>query len=57
MIDDGGKQDEYLDLNRAINGWNSLGTYHFDTDTVRVTLTDECQVNPVTADAVKFVKR
>ncbi|MBQ4278537.1 MAG: xanthan lyase [Rikenellaceae bacterium] len=57
VIDDGGKQDEYLDLNRAINGWNSLGTYHFDTDTVRVTLTDECQVNPVTADAVKFVKR
>ncbi len=57
-IDDGEVvHEEYLELRRASDGWNSMGTYLFDTDTVQVTLFSETEVNTVTADAIKFVKR
>ena len=33
------------------------GAYYFSPDTVRITLTNECKLRSVTADAVKIVKR
>lgn len=50
-------EDAYLNLRRADNGWEQLGVYFLSTDTLRVTLTNECRARSVTADAVKIVKR
>lgn len=54
---DGEKEDAYIDLKKANVGWEPIGTYYFSADTVRITLTDECKLRSVTADAVKIVKR
>lgn len=54
---DGGAEDAYINLRKANEGWEQLGSYYFDSDTVRVVLTDECKLRSVTADAVKIVKR
>ena len=50
-------EDAYINLRKANEGWEQLGTYYFSADTVRVVLTDECRLRSVTADAVKIVKR
>ena len=50
-------EDAYVNLRKANEGWEQLGSYYFDSDTVRVVLTDECKLRSVTADAVKIVKR
>lgn len=50
-------EDAYINLRRANDGWEQLGVYFFDTDTVDVILTNECKLRSVSADAVKFVKR
>ncbi len=50
-------EDAYINLRKANEGWEQVGTYFFSPDTVRVTLTDECKLRAVTADAVKIVKR
>lgn len=50
-------EDTYLDLKRANEGWEQMGVYYFSSDTIRVTLTNECRLRSVTADAVKIVKR
>ena len=50
-------EDAYINLRRANDGWEQLGVYFFDTDTVDVVLTNECKLRSVTADAVKLVKR
>lgn len=54
---DGEVEDAYINLRKANEGWEQVGTYFFSPDTVRVTLTDECKLRAVTADAVKIVKR
>jgi len=50
-------EDAYLNMRRANNGWEQLGVYYLTSDTLRVTLTNECRSRSVTADAVKIVKR
>lgn len=50
-------EDAYIDLRKANEGWEQIGTYFFSQDTVRIVLTDECKLRSVTADAVKLVKR
>ena len=50
-------EDAYIDLRKANEGWEPIGTYYFSSDTVRVVLTNECKLRSVTADAVKIVKR
>ena len=50
-------EDAYINLGHANNGWEHLGSYYFGSDTVRVTLTNECKLRLVTADAVKIVKK
>lgn len=54
---DGTKEETLLNLRRAEDGWQELGSYTFYTDTVDVVLTNKTKLNIVTADAVKFVKR
>lgn len=50
-------EDAYINLRKANEGWEQLGSYYFDTDTIQVVLSDECELRTVTADAVKIVKR
>ncbi|MDD3037542.1 xanthan lyase [Bacteroides sp.] len=56
MYDDG-VEDAYIDMRKANEGWEQVGTYFINSDTIRVVLTDECKLRTVTADAVKIVKR
>lgn len=50
-------EDAYIDLRKANEGWEQIGTYFLDAGTIRVVLTNECKLRTVTADAVKIVKR
>ncbi|MDD4823290.1 MAG: xanthan lyase [Bacteroidales bacterium] len=54
---DGTKEETLLDLRRADDGWQELGSYTFYCDTVDVVLSNKTKLSTVTADAVKFVKR
>ncbi|MBQ8867954.1 MAG: xanthan lyase [Bacteroidaceae bacterium] len=54
--------DEYeekaeLNMRRADDGWNLVGTYGLTGDTLIVRLTDESELRMITADAVKLVKK
>jgi len=46
-----------VSIERAEEGWELLGTYFFGGDTVRITLSNECRLRLVTADAVKIVRK
>ena len=46
-----------LNMRRADEGWNMLGTFRFEADTVRIRLNNKSGVSVVVADAVKLVKR
>lgn len=54
---DNEEEEAYIDLQKASEGWEQLGVYFFSSDTVGITLTNECKLRSVTADAVKIVKR
>jgi len=49
--------DIRVNIARAEDGWELLGTYYFSGDTARITLTNESRLRLVTADAVKIVRR
>ena len=46
-----------VNMRRADEGWNSLGSYRFEGDTVNIRLNNKSGVNVVVADAVKLIKR
>ncbi len=46
-----------LNMWRAEEGWNLLGSFRFEADTVRVKLNNKTGVRVIVADAVKLVKR
>ena len=46
-----------MNMRRADEGWNMLGTFRFEADTVRITLNNKSGVNVIVADAVRLVKR
>lgn len=50
-------EDAYINLKKANEGWEQIGTYFFSSDTICIVLTNECKLRTVTADAVKIVKR
>jgi hypothetical protein len=54
---DGGEEKAYINIRNIEEGWNLLGTYFFNGDTVEVVLSNEFKSRLVTADAVKVVKR
>jgi len=54
---DDGVDDLVLELDVAEEGWNYLGTYRFSAGDNRIELADKNEIGPVTADAVKWVKR
>ena len=46
-----------INMWRADEGWNLLGSFRFEADTVKVTLNNKSGINVIVADAVKLVKR
>jgi hypothetical protein len=50
-------EDTYIRINKSSAIWEQLGVYYFASDTVSVTLSNECKHQSVTADAVKIVRR
>lgn len=57
ILYDNEAEDAFINLRKAEDGWEQLGVYYFDTDTVKVVLTNDSKLRSVSADAVKFVKR
>ena len=55
---DDGADKAFINLRRASEGWNRVGTYLFTDDTIQVVLSNRVtNVRMVTADAVKIVRR
>jgi len=52
-----GKEEVVIDLKTADDGWNSLGSFYFSGDTVKVELGNKSTAPVVVADAVKLVKQ
>jgi hypothetical protein len=51
------KEEVLIDLKTVENGWNSLGSFYFSGDTVKVELGNKTSAQVVVADAIKLVKR
>lgn len=55
---DGEEEDAYIHLRGRSNGWEQLGTYFFNQDTIEIELKNNASgLRSITADAVKLVKR
>jgi len=52
-----GSDNVTVDLKDAEDGWNSLGTYNFSGDSVKVVLSNKSTGDVVVADAIKLVKQ
>ena len=46
-----------MNMWRADEGWNLLGTFRFEADTVKITLNNKSGIRVIVADAVRLVKR
>ncbi len=46
-----------FNLSKAEFGWNYLGSWYFNAAGAKVTLSDDCEMGTVYADAVKWVKQ
>ncbi len=53
---EGNEEVEFV-LNSPEDGWNRLGSFHFPSDTVSITLSNQTSGDRVIADAVKWVWR
>jgi ABC-type transport system involved in multi-copper enzyme maturation permease subunit len=51
------KEDIVIDLKSSEDGWNSLGSFYFSGDTVKVELGNKSAAQVVVADAIKLVKQ
>jgi len=54
---EGGTDEILLDLDRAEDGWNLLGSFYFSRGPARVELTNESNARIVIADAIKWVQQ
>jgi hypothetical protein len=52
-----GTDNVKYNITNAEPGWNYLGSYYFNKSGGSVSLTDECELRTVYADAVKWVKQ
>jgi ABC-type transport system involved in multi-copper enzyme maturation permease subunit len=50
-------EDAYLNLQTADKGWTPIGACYVASDTIRITLTNECEWRRLSADAIRIVKR
>ncbi|WKV12342.1 hypothetical protein [Marivirga harenae] len=52
-----GEDNINYNISNAEPGWNFLGSYYFNEEGGSVSLTDECDLRTVYADAIKWVKQ
>lgn len=52
-----GTDNIQYNISNAEPGWNFLGSYYFNTSGGSISLTDECDLRTVYADAIKWVKQ
>lgn len=52
-----GEDNITYNISNAEPGWNFLGSYYFNQNGGSVSLTDECELRTVYADAIKWVKQ
>lgn len=57
IFHDGEKENVVIDLKTIDDGWNSLGSFYFSGDTVKVELGNKSAAQVVIADAIKLVKQ
>ncbi len=50
-------EDVFLNLRNAGEEWGHMGNYFFDTDTIKIVLSNDFKLRMVNADAVRLVKR
>lgn len=55
IFHNGEKEEVVIDLKTADNGWNSLGSFFFSGDSVKVELGNKSAAQVVVADAIKLV--
>lgn len=53
----GEKENVVIDLKTIDDGWNSLGSFYFSGDTVKIELGNKSAAQVVIADAIKLVKQ
>jgi len=53
----GEKENVVMDLKTIDDGWNSLGSFYFSGDTVKIELGNKSAAQTVVADAIKLVKQ
>jgi ABC-type transport system involved in multi-copper enzyme maturation permease subunit len=53
----GEKEEVVIDLKTVDNGWNSLGSFYFAGDSVKVEISNKSAAQVVVADAIKLVKQ
>ena len=53
----GEKENVVVDLKTIDDGWNSLGSFYFSGDTVKIELGNKSAAQVVVADAIKLVKQ
>ncbi|MFA7116568.1 MAG: xanthan lyase [Bacteroidales bacterium] len=56
IIYDGECEEAYLN-NRNDSGWNLVGSYYFEGDTMQIRLSNKSTIYKIVADAVKLVKK
>ena len=52
-----GEDNINYNISNAEPGWNYLGSYYFNEEGGSISLTDECDLRTVYADAIKWVKQ
>jgi len=57
VYSDNGEENIIMEMSSAEAGWNSLGSYHFSSDSAVVELTNQSESRMVIADAVKLEKQ
>lgn len=57
IFHDGEKENVVIDLKTIDDGWNSLGSFYFSGDTVKVELGNKSAAQVVIADAIKLIKQ
>jgi ABC-type transport system involved in multi-copper enzyme maturation permease subunit len=53
----GDTEDAWLNVSKANNGWEQIGAYYFNADTISIVLTNESKQKVIIADAVKVVRQ
>lgn len=57
VIYDDEEEDSFLNMRRVEDGWNLIGVYYVNSDSMQVVLSNDSKLRMITADAIRVVKR